>query len=87
VTVFGQLAENCKKYIKSGSLAYIEGRLSYDVWEKEGIKRSKPKIIAYDVKFLDTPKGIADNTDPCAGPYTPPKNDDTFEGDDYYVLY
>lgn len=87
VTVFGKQAENCKSYVKKGSLVYIEGRLTYDVWEQDGIRRSKPKIIANEVRFIETKSEIANESDPCRGPYTPPKNDDTFEGYEDYVLY
>jgi len=64
VTVWGKQAENCAKYLKKGSQAYVEGRLRTSSYEdKEGIKRYSTEIVADTVQFLggkgggDAPQG------------------------------
>ena len=80
VTVFDKAADKCAKYLHKGSLAYVEGRLSYDTYEKDGIKRTAVKIIASDVRFIgaksDNPESAPQKNDG----YQPPMSDDTFEG-------
>jgi single-strand DNA-binding protein len=53
VSVFGQQAEACEKYLVKGRSVYVEGRLhtrSYD--DKDGIKRYATEVIAETVQFL-----------------------------------
>lgn len=56
ITVIDKTADNCAKYLHKGSSAYIEGRLSYDTYEKDGIKRTVTKIIADTVHFIAASK-------------------------------
>ncbi len=58
VTAFGKVAENTSEYCGKGSPVFLEGRLRQETWEtKEGQKRSKVKILAEKVIFLDNKKG------------------------------
>jgi len=52
VTVFGQQAEACERYLAKGRLVYVEGRLRTSSYEKDGIKRYSTEIIANTVQFL-----------------------------------
>lgn len=52
VTVWGKLAEICGEYLKKGSPVFIEGKLKFDSWEKDGQKRSKLSVTATNVQFL-----------------------------------
>ena len=52
VTVWGKPAENCNEYLGKGSPVYIEGRLQYKTWEKDGQKRSSLDVVAERVQFL-----------------------------------
>ncbi len=53
VTVWGQQADNCGKYLHKGSPVLVEGRLQFDQWEgKDGAKRSKLRVQANRVQFL-----------------------------------
>ena len=73
VTVWGKQAENCAKYLKKGSQAYIEGRLRTSSYEdKEGIKRYSTEIVADTVQFLGG-KGSKDG---------PPQEEDPAGADD-----
>ena len=81
VTVFDKAADKCAKYLHKGSSVYVEGRLSYDTYEKDGIKRTAVKIIANDVRFIGAK---SDNPESAPQPddgYQLPMSDDTFDGD------
>jgi single-strand DNA-binding protein len=58
ITAFGKLAELCEQLIDKGTMAYIEGRLQYSTYEKDGQKRKSTKIIADEVTIL-SPKQSA----------------------------
>jgi single-strand DNA-binding protein len=47
------LAKVAEKYLKKGSLIYIEGKLKTDEWEKDGIKRYTTKIRVNTLNMLD----------------------------------
>ncbi len=52
---WGRTAENTAAYVGRGSLVAIDGSIRIDKWEKDGVKRQKPKVVAERVVFL-TPK-------------------------------
>jgi single-strand DNA-binding protein len=53
VTVWGELAENCSKYLAKGRSVYVEGRLQTRSWDdKDGRKRYSTEIVADRVVFL-----------------------------------
>lgn len=53
VTVWGNQAENCAKYLKKGSKIGIVGSLQNRSYEdKDGIKRTITEIVAESVEFL-----------------------------------
>ena len=80
VTVFDKAADKCAKYLRKGSSVYVEGRLSYDTYEKDGIKRTTVKIIANDVRFVGAKSDNTDAVPQQDDSYQPPMSDDTFEG-------
>jgi single-strand DNA-binding protein len=63
VTCWGKTAENCAKYLKKGSQAYVEGKLQTRSWEDEqGNKKYMTEVVAQTVQFLDS-KGSAEKTE------------------------
>ena len=53
VTVWGDQAENCNKYLTKGRSVYVEGRLQTRQWDdKDGNKRYSTDVVADRVKFL-----------------------------------
>lgn len=52
VAVFGKTAENCNNYLSKGSQVYVEGKITTEKYEKDGITRYSTSILAWDVKFL-----------------------------------
>lgn len=58
ITVWKKQAENCGKYLKKGSSAYVEGRLQTRSWDdQQGVKRYATDIVADSVKFLGSAQG------------------------------
>lgn len=54
VVVWGKQAESCCHALDSSSPVLIEGRLQLDTWHgKDGDKRSKLRVAAERVQFLD----------------------------------
>ncbi len=67
ITVWGNQAENCAKYLDKGRAAFISGRLHLNQWETDdGQKRSKLEVVANNVQFLsgggDSPGHAEDNS-------------------------
>jgi single-strand DNA-binding protein len=73
VVAWGKLAENCAKYLKKGSQAYVEGKLSTRQWEnKDKQKQYTTEIVASTVNFLSTPSGGGrDEPPPPSAPQGP----------------
>lgn len=52
VTVWGDQAENCSKYLSKGRSVYIEGKLQTRSYDKEGQKHYATDVVADRVVFL-----------------------------------
>ncbi len=61
VTVWDRQAENCCQYLRKGSGIHVEGSLKMDSWDDKttGEKRSKIRVTADRVQFLDSRRGDA----------------------------
>jgi single-strand DNA-binding protein len=59
VTVWDRRAETCCQYLRKGSLIHVEGSLRMDAWDDKttGEKRSKVRVQADRVQFLDSRRG------------------------------
>lgn len=57
VTVWGDQAENCSKYLAKGRSVYVEGRLQTRSYEKDGQKHYSTDIVADRVVFLGSREG------------------------------
>jgi single-strand DNA-binding protein len=58
VIVWGKSAENCAKYLRKGSKAFVEGRIQTRDWQDQGgNKRQTTEIVANSVQFIDTKSG------------------------------
>ncbi len=54
VEAWGRLGETSQKYLRKGSLVYIEGRLRTDKYEdKGGETKYFTKVVALTLQFLD----------------------------------
>jgi single-strand DNA-binding protein len=53
IVVWSRQAEICKQYLAKGRQLFVEGRLEYQEWERDGVRKSKHQIVADRVQFLD----------------------------------
>ncbi len=54
VSMFGKRAEVIGRYFKKGSPIFIEGRLKFDEWEKDGKKQNRLTVVAENFEFMDS---------------------------------
>ena len=52
VTVWDKLAEVVEKYVTKGSRVYVEGRLDYREYEKDGVTVTAVDVVAHDIILL-----------------------------------
>lgn len=52
VQVWGDVAENCAKYLSKGRQVYVEGRLQTRSYDKDGQKHYMTEVVADKVVFL-----------------------------------
>ncbi|MCD8568279.1 MAG: single-stranded DNA-binding protein [Geovibrio sp.] len=57
IVAFGKLGEICGEYLTKGSPVLVERRLSQNVWEQEGQKRSKHEVIAENIQLVSSRRG------------------------------
>ena len=57
VKLFGKLGEIAGEYLKKGRSVYIEGRLEYGSYEKDGIKHYTTDIVADEMQMLGGGEG------------------------------
>ena len=49
---FGKVAEIMNKWLKKGKPIFVEGRLQFDSWQKDGQKFSKLRVTVENFQFL-----------------------------------
>jgi single-strand DNA-binding protein len=52
VKFFGKLGEIAGEYLKKGSQCYVEGRIEYGSYEKDGVKQYTTDIIGDEMQML-----------------------------------
>jgi len=57
VILWGRTAEIAAEYLSKGSPVMFEGRLKLDMWEKDGQKRSKMRVVAERLQLLGSRTG------------------------------
>lgn len=57
VTLWGRTAEVASEYLGKGSPIFLEGRLKLDMWEKDGQKHSKLKVIGERMQLISSRDG------------------------------
>ena len=53
VEAWGRTGETIARYMKKGRQIFIEGRLKFDSWERDGQRRSKLSVVADTFQFID----------------------------------
>ena len=62
VTFWGRTAETVCKFLSKGRPLFVEGRLKFDSWEKDGQKRSKLSVNGENFQFIDSRKDSGDSS-------------------------
>ena len=57
VKLFGKLGEIAGEYLKKGRSVYIEGRIEYGSYEKDGVKHYTTDIVADEMQMLGGGEG------------------------------
>lgn len=65
VTAFGKLAEICAQYLKKGKQVFVQGRLTTDKYEKDGVTRYSTKVIADRMQMLGGNDGARSESRPA----------------------
>lgn len=69
VTVWGDSAENCAKYLAKGRSVYVEGKLETRSYDKDGQKHYSTDVVADRVVFLggggERSEGASDSRRPA----------------------
>ncbi len=68
VDAWGKLAEICGQYLSKGRQVYIEGRLKYGSYEKDGVKHYTTDIVAENMQMLGGPGNRVQEPEPSFGP-------------------
>ncbi len=78
LTAFSRTAEIMNQFLRRGSHILIDGSLSFDTWEKDGIKRSKHSVTVENMQMLgnkednrNNPQATLQNTPPPQQEYRP----------------
>ena len=66
VVVWGKQGENCAQYLAKGRPVFVEGRLIYRSWEKDGQTRTTLEVRADRVQFLGAGRGRGPGEQPEA---------------------
>ena len=59
VVMFGARAEALARILTKGTKVAVEGKLRYSSWERDGQRRSKIEIIAFNLDFISRKGDVA----------------------------
>lgn len=71
VKLFGKLGEIAGEYLKKGRQVYIEGRIEYGSYEKDGIKHYTTDIVADEMQMIGSGDGQRGGGEGGGGGYQP----------------
>lgn len=54
--LFGNRAEWLAKDLRKGKKVYVEGKLRYSSWERDGQRRSKIEVVVEEIDYERTPR-------------------------------
>ncbi|MDA1195043.1 MAG: single-stranded DNA-binding protein [Planctomycetota bacterium] len=57
VEAWGRTGETIARYMQKGRQIFIEGRLKFDTWERDGQRRSKLSVVCENFQFIDSQGG------------------------------
>jgi single-strand DNA-binding protein len=60
LTLWGRLAEIAQEYVRKGDRIYVEGRMEYDSFEKNGVTIPSMDVIVRELVLLGAPRNGGD---------------------------
>src|SRR5262245_33125766 len=57
LTLWDKLAQLAQDYIRKGDRIYVEGRMEYDNFEKNGVKVPTAEVTVREIVLLSAPRG------------------------------
>lgn len=57
IEAWARTGETIARYMQKGRQIFIEGRLKFDTWEREGQRRSKLSVVCENFQFVDSQGG------------------------------
>lgn len=57
LTFWGKTAETVERYLRKGNRIYVEGRLEYGSYERDGVTVPTTDVVVQDFVFLDPREG------------------------------
>ena len=72
IKAFGAFTSSIEKYVKKGSTIYVEGRIEYSEYEKNGEKRTMTEIILEDMSLPSQPQDAPQPSQQSAFPQHQP---------------
>ncbi len=63
LTLWDRLAQFAEDYIRRGDRLYVEGRMEYDTYEKNGITIPTAQVTVRDLVLLASPRGASADPD------------------------
>ena len=81
----GKLADIVDQHVKKGSKIYVDGKIDYQEWEKDGVKKYMTRIVVDNMVMLDSKsEGQAQSSAPSqqqAPAHKAPANDAPYDDD------
>jgi len=60
LTLWDRLAELAENYVRKGDRLYVEGRMEYDSYEKNGVTIPTAEVAVRELVLLGSPRGAAE---------------------------
>ena len=57
IEAWGRTGETIARYMKKGRQIFVEGRMKFDTWERDGQRRSKLSVVCENFQFIDSQGG------------------------------
>ena len=57
IEAWGRTGETIARYMRRGRQIFVEGRLKFDSWERDGQRRSKLSVVCENFQFIDSQNG------------------------------
>lgn len=76
VTAWAQQAEFAGRFLHKGDAVYVEGRLQYDEWERDGAKQTRLSVSSDRLQSLEGARRTGE-APPAAAPASAPRREKT----------